>query len=287
MEYKTLEIPILIVEYDKINLLQDDQPPRSETHREHLKGTVAAALPMHSVLDLKTPLYGVFLDLSKTGEFWAGSIAEVEGVTRPVMDRVGIRKKRYLNFRLRRLDILHLQNIIANLGGSASSVLDEISNDTSVGLRPNVCPVDETFRCAADRQVDTKRLPVVVDDETLQYLFSINLEDVARWLSEAEITVADTVTLEPPEEIQNWVHLFGEPEGLPDAWIRKAVVDGLKGLSHRARDLASEFLSKYRYASTSSSTPLPDSLKVVLDYNTFMTHLKTGSILIQLPLIGR
>ncbi len=82
MEYKTLEIPILIVEYDKINLLQDDQPPRSETHREHLKGTVAAALPMHSVLDLKTPLYGVFLDLSKTGEFWAGSIAEVEGVTR-------------------------------------------------------------------------------------------------------------------------------------------------------------------------------------------------------------
>ncbi len=84
------------------------------------------------------------------------------------MDRVGIRKKGYLNFRRRRLDILHLQNIIANLGGSASSVLDEISNDTSVGLRPNVCLVDETFRCAADRQVDTKRPPVVVDDETLQ-----------------------------------------------------------------------------------------------------------------------
>ncbi len=188
MEYKTLEIPILVVEYDKINFLQDDQPPRSETHREHLKAAIAAALPMHAVLGLGTPVYGVFIDMS-TGESCAGSIAEVDGVIRvsqvrppacrrylnsttlqPVIDRITFGHPGHLDFvDGPQLHVLHLQSIIANLGRSASSILDEIRRDSTLSkLKPNVCPVDESLKCAANRQVIHTQRPPLEHDETLQ-----------------------------------------------------------------------------------------------------------------------
>lgn len=77
---KTLEIPTLIVEYDKIDLLLDDQAPRSQAHRKHLEAAITAALPMHAALGLKTPVFGLFFG-RYTADCFAGVLEEVNGVT--------------------------------------------------------------------------------------------------------------------------------------------------------------------------------------------------------------
>ncbi|KAF8996686.1 hypothetical protein BDZ89DRAFT_1171483 [Hymenopellis radicata] len=289
IEDKTLEIPILIVEYDKINL--DPPRGRSEVHRKHLKAAIASALPMHSVLGLRTPIYGVFIH-RYTAEFCAGTLAEVYGVEMPTIDGIAIKPKGHFDLIRERLHILHLRNIIANLGGSASSILDEISNDRSSGLRPNICPSQETIRCAANRRViDTKHPPLVVDDDTLRYLFSCDVDDARRWLSRAEISVAgenSQTTVETPEEIRDWMCLFAEPERFPDAWIREVVADSIKGLSDRAQDLVPKFLSRYPYSSTSRDTPLSDSLKASMsfDFRASLTVCSHASDLHNIPASG-
>ncbi len=53
-----------------------------------------------------------------------------------------------------------------------------------------------------------------------RHLFSLNQVNVVHWLSEAEITLDNKTTLEFPPQIHDWMRLFAEPEGLPEAWIR-------------------------------------------------------------------
>ncbi len=72
-----LEIPLLIVEYDKIDV--DDRPANSEAHRRHLEAAITSALPVHSVLGLQAPIYGVFID-RYAAEYWAGTLTDVKGV---------------------------------------------------------------------------------------------------------------------------------------------------------------------------------------------------------------
>ncbi|KAF9017357.1 hypothetical protein BDZ89DRAFT_1117692 [Hymenopellis radicata] len=263
-----LEIPILIVEYDKVDL--DLRPVKSEVHRKHLQAAIAAALPMHTVLGLRTPIYGLFID-RYTADYCAGTLAEVNGIKMPAIHDIVIHPGQRVDFYNERLQVLHLRNIIANLGESASSILDEIRNHPSADLRRYIeCPGQETFRCAPNRRViDTKHPPLVAEDETLQYIFSLDLNAVMPWLSHAEISVDSensNTTVERPKEIRDWMSSFAERELV--ASIREVVEDSMKGMSERARDLVPEFLSRYPYSSTSRETPLADSaLKASLGFD--------------------
>ncbi|KAF9017356.1 hypothetical protein BDZ89DRAFT_1074852 [Hymenopellis radicata] len=260
-----LEIPILIVEYDKVDL--DLRPVKSEVHRKHLEAAIAAALPMHKVLGLRTPIYGLFID-RYTADSCAGTLAEVNGITMPAIHDIVIHPGQRVDFFHRSLHVLHLRNIIANLGESARSILEDNKNDTFTDLRPYIEFQDqENFRCPSNRRViDTKRPPLVVEDDALQSIFSLDLDDVTRWLSRGHISVTEKneTTVELPKEIRDWMCLFAEPERFPDAWIREVVADSIKGLSDRAQDLVPTFLSRYPYSSTSRDTLLSDSLKASL-----------------------
>ncbi len=72
----TVDIPILIVEYNKAFADQYVDVPCLDQHNYHLMAAMTAAFPLHAVLGLKTPVAGLLINHDKLGAAFLGVLAE-------------------------------------------------------------------------------------------------------------------------------------------------------------------------------------------------------------------
>ncbi len=75
-EERIVDIPILIVEYNKAYADSNIDLPGIDQHKDHLMAAMTTAFPLHAVLGLKTPVAGLLINHEKLESAFLGVLAE-------------------------------------------------------------------------------------------------------------------------------------------------------------------------------------------------------------------
>ncbi|KAF9023749.1 hypothetical protein BDZ89DRAFT_1114963 [Hymenopellis radicata] len=260
----TVEIPVLIVEYNKAYADSNIDVPGIDEHRNHLMAAMAAAFPLHAALGLKTPLAGLLINHEKLDAL-LGTLADSYGRMLPrihntvlVTGSSGSKNARSLIL-YDPWHIINIRNIIANLHESASSIAAEISA-LSDGLRSLDWPTNQTRQDAnledTRRVIDTTHPSLVVEDVLLDFLFSLPAQtDINDWLEIRGLLVRAETSAKLPRDFQHWIQVFEQRTRFGNAYVEEQIEASQRGMPTRAYNLLSLFTESYRKLSISGGPP--------------------------------
>ncbi|KAF9009219.1 hypothetical protein BDZ89DRAFT_534572 [Hymenopellis radicata] len=258
-----LEIPILVVEYNKAILEADE----NSTHRAHLKSVMTAALPLHAALGLETPLAGLYFDQFK-GEPFLATLTDQNGSLQPLIHRIFLNwPYKSLNFMHDpRLHIWHVRSIVSNLREIATRIVSEsVQRSADTALRicswPNKSYMKRPDLVENRRPVDSLHPPLVASDLVLNFLFSLDVTSIEEWLEAAGVVIgAPQTSVELPTHIREWLEVFKGSREVDCARVSSIIEDAKKGIPDDAHSLIEPFLAAYEQSSVLASVSPVQSL---------------------------
>ncbi|KAF9044504.1 hypothetical protein BDZ89DRAFT_1109104 [Hymenopellis radicata] len=259
-----LEIPILVVEYNKALLEAGNL-----THRAHLDSVMTAALPLHAALGLETPLAALYFDQFK-GETFLATLTDHNGSLQPLMHRIYLdwpqQSLRFMNEP--GLHIWHVRSIISSLREIATRIVSE-SMQCSADTALRICSwPDRSYIKPPDlvenrRLVDSLHPPLVASDIVLNILFSSDVTFIEEWLEASGVVIgAPKTSVELPTHIREWLEFFKGSCEVDWARVLAIIEDTKMGIPDDAHNLIEPFLAAYEKSSVLASvSPVPSPVQ--------------------------
>ncbi|KAF9023191.1 hypothetical protein BDZ89DRAFT_174577 [Hymenopellis radicata] len=249
---ETLEIPLLIAVYNKAHPNWNGAHGIDGRHKEHLMACMTAALPVHAVLGLETPIVGLLFDQYHVYTF-LGMMGEDSGKIVPMMHKIVLdasQPGKTLDLGRGSLYVMHIYDIIASLRDSAKNVRRELSSsqmgDTPVGSLN--WPMKASVALKKRRAIDISRPAWVVEDMLMNFLVSLKPRaTIESWLRTAKIVLRPKqVSMNLPAPLKRWLHVFETRTRFRDAHILAVIEQVKKRLEQNVYDLIPSYSPRTR-----------------------------------------
>ncbi|KAF9023188.1 hypothetical protein BDZ89DRAFT_1070050 [Hymenopellis radicata] len=276
----TLEIPLLIAVYNKAHPNWNGAHGIDGRHKEHLMACMTAALPVHAVLGLETPIAGLLFDQYHVYPF-LGMMGEDSGKIVPMMHKIVLdasQPGKTLDLGRESLYVMHIYDIIASLRDSAKKYTPVGSLNwpmkASVALKKK------------RREIDISRPAWVVEDMLMDFLVSLKPRaTIESWLRTAKIVLRPKqVSMNLPAPLKRWLHVFETRTRFGDAHILAVIEQVKKRLEQNVYDLIPSVLSSYEKLPI--SIPDPPTLEespLIFDLSCSQTLCAQARYLCNLP----